>query len=516
MGGSATRPVDPSLSPPSLRLPQNGDATGSVWSERSRQPRFVWDAQPGFVFELQVDDSCDVGKWQSCDFSSPEWTATDLSVSDIRPDAALPVSEVAPVGRRYYWRVRACKTKACSPWSPVRYLDVGRQRSDFDGDGYADVIVPDEGNSGAQGRVLVGFGPAPSVRSVVLKDTVTPQTPDHFGQVATAVGDVDADGFGDLLVTAPGDQQTLPGIAYVFFGSASFEKTWSQDRLLLQAEEPGARIAGPAIAAGDVDADGRQDFVLDSYPTGPKLYRGLQRSVSATLIPGQSGQWLFRCSAGDVTGDGYSDLLTASPANNGTSATLFRLLPGGAASLLAPEILSETTPVTVGFGTIAGDLNADGFSDLGWTVNYPDVSANRIDISWGPKAPSFEDAALSWAGGLTGPYAKLGEAIPAGDVNGDDFQDSLVGIMWDTSDTVQGNLYLGGLGSRQAPDAIYAFQTGILLFISQGIPSAPGDVNADGFDDILLVEDFQDTAKLFFGSPGLDATADDDLALPPR
>src|SRR5262245_10191290 len=45
-GGSAVRPVDPSLPSPSLRLPQNGRATGSVWAERSRRPRFAWSAQP--------------------------------------------------------------------------------------------------------------------------------------------------------------------------------------------------------------------------------------------------------------------------------------------------------------------------------------------------------------------------------------------------------------------------------------------------------------------------------------
>ncbi|HEX6766050.1 MAG TPA: VCBS repeat-containing protein, partial [Polyangiaceae bacterium] len=270
--GAPDRPVDPSLTPPSLRLPQNGRATGSVWAEPTRRPRFVWDAQPDVTFEIEVDDSCDIGALESCEFPSPEWTSEALLNEQTPPDD-LPVSERAPVGRRYYWHVRACTSAACSPWSMVRYVDVGRQRSDFDGDGYADVVLSNAGNSAVDGRVLVGFGPEPSSRLVVLEDATRAGTPDRFGTVAKALGDMDGDGFADLLVTAAGDPMNLTGEALVFFGSATFSDAASVESLLVQGGE-GERLGGVAVAAGDVDGDGMQDFATDTYPADARLFRG--------------------------------------------------------------------------------------------------------------------------------------------------------------------------------------------------------------------------------------------------
>jgi hypothetical protein len=516
MGGAAERPLDPSLQPPALRLPQNGRATGSVWSERARRPRFVWDPQPTFAFEIQVDDSCQASALQDCEFPSPEWTAANLSLSDVTPPKAFPVSEEAPVGRRYYWRVRSCTSAACSRWSAVRYVDVGRQRSDFDGDGFADVILPDWGSSMRQGRVLVGFGPEPSSRTVVLDGKVTPESGDQFGLVATPLGDMDADGFADLLLTAAGDQAELPETVYVFFGSATFADASSHHTLLFP-DDASDGIPGVAVPAGDVDADGMQDFWID-YVSGPRLYRGrLPRSVSVTPIPAvRPTHSLVRASAGDVTGDGHSDLLAVTTYNNDGIHPKYDLLRGSTTGLAGPVLLTETDPSPYENWNILGDLNSDGFSDVGCTVNHPhDAPSYRIDISWGAETPRLDDRATTWAGGLTGQYADPGGAIAAGDVNADGFEDSLIGIQWSDSDRVQANLYLGGQGSRTAPDAVYAFQTEVRLIILQGRPSAPGDVNGDGFDEVFLVEDYGHTGKLFFGGDEVDTTPDDHVAVPP-
>ncbi len=518
MGGSAAGgalPIDPTLPSPSLRLPQNGRTTGSVWAERALRPRFVWDAQPASTFELQVDDSCEVGAIQDCDFASPEWTATNLTDSEATPPMALPVSKEAPVGRRYYWRVRSCNSGACSPWSFVRYLDVGRQPSDFDGDGFGDVVVADIGTIQNQGRVLVGFGPKPSTRTIVIQDEVPPETGDHFGQVAKAIGDVDADGFADLLVTAPREQEEHPGIAYVYFGSATFADASSRARLVLQAE-PGASLSGIAAAAGDVDADGRQDLVIDSQPDGSRFFRSLGRTVEAVpLAVGKSGMYQ-QTSLGDVTGDGYSDLLvvgiTTSP-----SAARYDLLRGTATGLADAALLHATTTYPTPYWSVAADVNGDGFSDMANAVNEPsDPDAHRIDVTWGAEAPLLDANPVTWAGGLSGSYAEFGDTIAAGDVNGDGFEDSITSIQLHTSDIAQANLYLGGKGSRTTPDAVYSFKTDVILFVLPGLASAAGDVNGDGYDDVVVAEEWGSTARLFLGDANLDDTPDDDLVVPPR
>jgi hypothetical protein len=168
--------------------------------------------------------------------------------------------------------------------------------------------------------------------------------------------------------------------------------------------------------------------------------------------------------------------------------------------------------------TIAGDLNGDGFSDLANAVSYlGDPTENRVDVTWGAATPVAGDPAITWDAGLpsSGNHADLGGALPAGDVNADGFDDSLVGVSWHTSDLVQANLFLGGAGSRSAPDAVYSFRTGVLLFIAHGRPLAAGDVNGDGFDDILLMNDYAPAAQLYLGGSVLDTIADDHLAVPP-
>lgn len=516
MGGSAAGgelPVDPSLPTPRLRLPQNGRATGSVWTERALRPRFAWGAEAAVTFELQVDDSCEAGSIQSCDFASPEWTSSGLSENEATPTMGLPVSTQAPVGRRYYWRVRSCTSAACSPWSPVRYVDVGRQQSDLDGDGFGDVVVSDMGTIARQGRVLVAFGPSPSGRKLVLKDDVAPETGDHFGQVAKVIGDVDADGFADLLVTAPQTREDVPGVAYVYFGSATFDDASSRTRLRLQAE-PGASLDGTAAAAGDIDADGRKDFVIDSPPAGPRLFRSLGRTVSmASLSIGQPGTWQ-QTSLGDVTGDGFADLLVVS-ATTGPSTARYDLLRGTAEGLGDATLLYETLYPTPWWSVVA-DVNGDGLSDIASAFNEtPDTAGHHIEVTWGAEKPLLDASPVTWAGGLTGPYATVGATIAAGDVNGDGFEDSLTGIEWHTSDLAQANLYLGGMGSRTAPDAVYSFNTGTVLYVLPGLPSAAGDVNGDGFDDVLVAEDWGSSAKLYLGAASLDNTPDDELALPP-
>ncbi|MEK7705346.1 MAG: integrin alpha, partial [Myxococcota bacterium] len=133
------------LAAPRLLAPPNGEATGTVHVAGALTPRLRWREAagwyPGLTYDLQVDDSCDATAFQSCTFPSPEVHEVVLT-TEHTPATPLAVSYVQPVGRRYFWRLRTCASASeCSTWSEVRYLDVGRQPKDFNGDGYADMVV---------------------------------------------------------------------------------------------------------------------------------------------------------------------------------------------------------------------------------------------------------------------------------------------------------------------------------------------------------------------------------------
>jgi hypothetical protein len=517
-GGSGGLPVDPDLRIPIPVLPENGDATASVWAPDARQPLFAWRASAETKTEIQVDDSCDPVDFRDCDFASPEWTESGLLRGFSVPMPGLPVSERAPVGRRYYYRLRACTLIACSRWSDVRYVDVGRQKSDFDGDGYADVVLGNSGSSVTRGRVLVGFGPVPSSRTLLLEAAVDEATAGRFGSIAEPLGDMDGDGFADLLVTAPGDRDTLRGYALVYFGSAEFSAPSRHVTLRLDGDAPGDGFGSIAFAANDVDADGQKDFVI-GYRSADRdalrLLVGFSRAVVANELtvtgPTES---LYNASAGDVTGDGHSDLVVVSVSPGMSYHSRYLLLPGGPERPGDPITLLEGEGYPVPPLAITSDLNQDGARELGYAVSGPNSADGHIDVSSGGVRPSLAPI-LTWSSGF-GPddtaIVDLEGPTAAGDVNGDGYDDGLVGVSTHTSTRVQANLYLGGLGSRGEPDAVYAFGRE-LLFISTGVPVAAGDVNGDGFDDVFVQEPHTSSGVLFLGGSELDEQPDDELVV---
>ena len=130
--------------------PHNGAYTGSLHdpTKKPLKPKFRWLPTPEdgcgpVTYDLQVDDSCSTAGFSNCTFSSPEINQSAIPGNSFTPTATmeLAVSQTPPVGRRYYWRVRACRQDECSPWSDVRYVNVGRLSDDFNGDGYSDVVV---------------------------------------------------------------------------------------------------------------------------------------------------------------------------------------------------------------------------------------------------------------------------------------------------------------------------------------------------------------------------------------
>jgi hypothetical protein len=387
---------------PAAVWPWNGGATGSVFDVQARRPRFRWTATAGATrYEIQVDDSCSVSGYRGCTFPSPEVSAEIVGLA-YQP-AELPVSMVKPVGRRYYWRVRACNGVGCSPWSVVRYLDVGRQMHDFNGDGYADLLV-----GGGRNEAWVFQGGANPDTAVDLKVR---------GTHVAAIGDVNGDGYADMAI---GETRYGVSRAQVHLGSATLDTVAD-----LTLSAPGPELFGrDVVGAGDVDADGYSDFLVgaavDDGPGGRVyLFRGganPDNSIDLTLSPPNAVVHRFgasMASLGDRNGDGYSDfavMMSLGPA----TPVLDQIFIYDGRSMLE----DQATYQGAGYGVLSsspGDLDGDGLGDLAMMWE----NETHVYFSSSPAAKS--DLVLPFASGLDG------RAVVMADVDRDGYADVLVG-----------------------------------------------------------------------------------------
>ncbi len=358
------------------RFPWNGYATGSARvtaaqsTRKPLRPRFAWNAVSGgsgIYYELEVDDSCDPSDFLSCDFSSPEISESDLEETEFEPTTNLTVANAAPVGTRYYWRVRACDTEGCSAWSAVRYLNVGRSTVDFDGDGWDEVAA----HSGYDAYVWELGGPS------VLYRTYDPGG-SYMDSIA-AIGDVNRDGYADLAISV--SPYSSQGRIAVFYGAeAGIGATPSLT--IEPPQQPAYGFAGELVRLGDVNADGYDDLAAAENHEGTSelanihVYYGASGGLPSSpdlVIPGITTPTKFgRSMAGgvDLNGDGYPDLvvgdyLASNPEGSEGNAYVYYGSASGFETTPDQVIDNPDDAAGAGFANVwTGDMNGDGYGDL--------------------------------------------------------------------------------------------------------------------------------------------------------
>lgn len=186
----------------------------------SLRATFTWSAAQvtgDHEITYQLELSRDAG------FASGVTTVSTRDTSYM-PSSDLEVSQTPPVGARYYWRVRACTSMtSCSEPSAARWINFGRAKRDYNGDGYSDVLVGATSLNTTSGRALVYFGgPGGSFNSTPDGELRQVKPSDLFGITVASAGDVNADGFADVIVGATSGDGTMPGsgAAYLYLGGA--------------------------------------------------------------------------------------------------------------------------------------------------------------------------------------------------------------------------------------------------------------------------------------------------------
>ncbi len=486
-GGDAGTDGGGTVDPPeqtTLLAPAYGAFTGSVFSDAALRPRFLWNATArAGRYELQVDDSCDVIEFATCEFPSPEIDETDIASTEHRPALVLPVSTDAPVGRRYYWRVRACNSAGCGDYSDVRYLNVGRQATDYNGDGYGDRIVGMRSRTaGRVGRAYLYFGGSDAAPATIAASDVTLEDPRNeadglYGELVLSVGDVDADGFGDVVVGAPSHDRLEPdaGVGYLYLGRASWPASLSAaDTELVNPDANGAMgapirdgYARAGCGGGDINGDGFSDFSLAAFP-----------DVTPTMPPVQYVHF-------------------GRPAWPALTISFDVSLPDP----------SSTPESAFGFASdCRGDVNGDGRADIVVGAGRAYVYFGRASFDASPATLEEPDDALMNPG--TDLADLFGLAISnAGDVDGDGIADIAVGAPGRTAPELSEGglfLFLGTTGAPlpASPATTFDNPTDTVLGTFGIAVDTSGDLDGDGIADIAVGHSFRDGAGdvfLYFG-----------------
>jgi hypothetical protein len=325
----------------------------------------------------------------------------------------------------------------------------------------------------------------------------TPAWTSNFGSRVAGAGDVNDDGFDDVVLASL-------GTAYVYQGSAQG---------LSQAPSWTSPYGGHVAGAGDVNGDGYDD-VLSSGPfffDKPNLYYG--SAAGLATVPGWTPQDTpdqpeikSIASAGDVNGDGFDDIIVGS--SNGFTNPAVRVYlgaAGGAATSPAWTITQADPYTALGYSVAsAGDVDGDGFDEV--LVGEPLYNVTEpFEVPATGRARLYSGSALgpaaepSWVTQRLVQFGWLGSAVAsAGDLNADGFADVLVGGLNGFRGTEPGIVQVY-LGSSSGPGLVPVLEVtgGFLTHLGTSVAPA-GDVNGDGFGDFLAGEpdyDHSDTVE---------------------
>ena len=284
---------------------------------------------------------------------------------------------------------------------------------------------------------------------------------DAVGTAVDSAGDVDGDGLADLLIGAPYEDSngSSAGVVYLVSGTPSGVVDLGSATARLYGVSAGDQAGRDVAAAGDVDGDGYDDVLIGafgedsggSYAGSGYLVYGpvsgdMDLDVADAVLVGESAQdYAGKAVAGgsDCNGDGYDDVLIGAHGQDGggsmAGAAYLVLGPisgsvdlSAADATLTGELASDNAGRPVAMG---GDMNGDGYDELLIGAYYESSGGSQAGVAYvvaGPVtgAVDLSVATIALVGETAGDYAGWSLA-GRGDGDGDGLDDLLVGALYD-------------------------------------------------------------------------------------
>jgi len=393
---------------------------------------------------------------------------------------------------------------------------------DYNGDGYDDVVVGQgfyDGTVTDEGRTNLWYGPVDTTDSLTTADLTidgdTSRASDQFGSTTRFAGDVDGDGWDDLISAAWRSHTDDRGTAYLFFGGNTSTSVSGADASFTVTGA--TSYVGFSVDGGEATGDAFSDVLVSAYgyssgkgivafydASGIAGAEDLSTTATALVTSATAGENLgYSVAMGDLDSDGMADFILGAPSASSATAkgAVYVFLGGGsltgsnAATTADYTLTGSTAADRLGLSVAyLGDADGDGKGDFAAGADKADVSAADAGavyvITATPGASTTASAAAS--------------TIITGEVASDFFGRSVAGVGDENADAT-GELMVGAtaydVGALSGAGAVYFFYgpyasgtigastydarfTGANTSDAVGFAlSGGGDVNNDGLDD---------------------------------
>jgi hypothetical protein len=358
---------------------------------------------------------------------------------------------------------------------------------DANRDGFPDVAASVTSSTRGEGIAYVYLGTEGGVSMQAPATTLIDSgSTAYYATRMTNAGDVNGDGHADLLVYGSGAVE-------VYFGSADgIDATPSQ--IVGGRTDDGNAISSPMAAAGDVDGDGYGDVLIGAFDRA-FLFTGSEEGLRGPQVElfGPAGAFdppsqIHLAGAGDVNGDGFADLLVGAP-QPGERGLAFVYLGHASGPSVDPDVVlgigEASRELFSGRVGLVGDINGDGLADVGVALLRADhQTRGLIYLGREQGLPESFDFAYE-------PPVYVGmQPQGAGDLDRDGFDDALLlgvgygcclsmAVVWGASD---------GAGDVTSLDELLADDWSVSEESAQSL----GDIDGDGRPELGVIVEAPD------------------------